>query len=139
LSAFKHYGTEEVLRIIEDPDPSELTLLLKFSALAWTLRSKSGTAKLHIVSLLSRAEMCIKGRFAPGDTKEALIRLLKRAMTELPWPELPQDTHAMFAIQFGALALMAELGEPGAAVEIFNCHVEDVERHVVAPKHVARY
>jgi hypothetical protein len=31
------------------------------------------------------------------------------------------------------------LGEPKAAIEILNRHVEDVERHVVAPKYVAIY
>jgi hypothetical protein len=122
-----------------DPDPSELPLLPKYSALTWTRRSTTDTAKLHIMSLVSRADLCIEGRAAPGDTPETFIRLLKRAMTELPWPELPGGTREMLDIQLGALTYIAELGEPEAAVEILNRHVEDVERHVVAPKHVARY
>jgi hypothetical protein len=69
----------------------------------------------------------------PGDTKDMLTRLVKRATTELPWPELPGGTDEMFAVHLRALTMIAQYGEPEAAVEILSRHVEDVERGVVAP------
>jgi hypothetical protein len=79
------------------------------------------------------------GRPAPGDTKEGLIRLLKRAVTELPWPKLPGGTEEMFETQLTALTRIAESDEPEAAVEILSRHVEDVETGVKARNYMAIY
>jgi hypothetical protein len=94
---------------------------------------------LHVASLMARAAFLDEGRPAPGDTKETLIRLLKRAVTEVPWPELPEKAEDMFNRQFRALTIIAEFGEPEAAVEILSRHVQNIEGHVVAPLHVAEY
>jgi hypothetical protein len=131
------YGPADFDRIMYSPDPSELPLLLKVSAITWTSRPLSD--ELHIVCLNTRARYLTKGRPAPGDTKETLTRLLKRAVTELAWPELPQGTSEMFEAHFGALSMIAELGEPEAAVEILSRHVEDVESKVVDRKYAAKY
>jgi hypothetical protein len=45
----------------------------------------------------------------------------------------------MFERQMVALDLIADLGEPGAAVEILNRHMEDVKRHVVARNQIVMY
>jgi hypothetical protein len=74
-----------------------------------------------------------------GDTKDVLIRLLKWAITEVPWPELPGGTKKMFEVQMDALDIIAECGEPEAAVEILSRHVEDVERYVSGPSRLAMY
>jgi hypothetical protein len=94
---------------------------------------------LHINSLISRGVRLANGQPAPGDTKERLIRLIKRATSELPWPELPGGTKDMFDAHLTLLSYVAEFGEPESAVEIFNAHVEEVERKVVAPNYAAKY
>jgi tetratricopeptide (TPR) repeat protein len=91
------------------------------------------------LSLNSRAASLDEGQPAPGDTKETVLRLLKRATTDLPWPKLPAGAAEMFLTHFRALFYVARLGEPELAVEILNRHVEDIERRVVAPSDVARY
>jgi hypothetical protein len=123
--------------MINMPSPSEVPLLPKLSCITWTLRSEHGD--LHIRSVLSRAALAGNGRPAPGDTKESLTRLLKRAATEVPWPELPAYTAHMFGTYFWALTIIGKFGEPEAAVEILNRHVEDVEKYVGAPNLVATY
>jgi hypothetical protein len=45
----------------------------------------------------------------------------------------------MFTTHFSALSMIASLGEPEAAVEILNRHVEDVKRKIVAPKDLAAF
>jgi hypothetical protein len=142
LSTFRGRTQEEVSRILQNPDPSDLAVLCKLSALSWTARKTH--ADLHITTLVSRGKSLNKGRPAPGDSKSTLIRLLSRAATELPWPELPGGTGPMFDVQFEALTMIADLGEPEVAVEILSHHVEDVERHVlnrnvVERKFVAEY
>jgi hypothetical protein len=83
------------------------------------------------MSLIGRATLLQMGQPLPGDTKETLIRLLKRAVTELPWPELPLGTTEMLETHCRALTVLDHLGEPEIAVEISGRHVEDVERHVI--------
>jgi hypothetical protein len=134
VSTFRHRSRTERNTILQDPDPSELSLLLKLSAIAWTIRSKLG--HVHVISLNTRGLLLERGRPAPGDTKEGLIRLLKRALTELPWPELPGGTDEEFSSYLEALS---HFGESDAAVEILNRRVEDVERHVKAPYYLAQY
>jgi hypothetical protein len=112
-------------------------LLPKLSAITWTTRASF--KGLHILSLKSRADLIGEGRPAPGDTKETLIRLLKRATTELPWPELPGGTEEMFETFFGALDRISGFDEPEAAVEILSRHVEDVEGRVTDIRHLAIY
>jgi hypothetical protein len=136
-STFGHYTASTIKRMLSNPKPSELRLLPKFSAITWTIRSRY--SELHIASLVTRSTMLDLGRPAPGDTKEGLIRLLKRAITEHPWPKLPEGTEETFDTQLRATTSIADLGEPEAAVEIFRAHVEEIEREVVAPNHVARY
>jgi hypothetical protein len=109
-------------------DPSNVPLLLKLSALTWTARPE----KLHVLSICCRASLVDKGRPAPGDTQERVNQLLKRAVTEIPWPELPGGVKRMFEVQMLALHFMARLGEPEAAVEILSRHVEDIESEVGA-------
>jgi hypothetical protein len=81
----------------------------------------------------------MQGRPVPGDTKEILATLLKRAASKIPWPELPGGTQQMFDIHLELLAWLAMMDEPEAAVEIFSRHVEEVERGVVAPDYLAKY
>jgi hypothetical protein len=112
-------------------------VLPKLSAITWTIRPH--IFYMHLFSLMSRGKCLELGRPAPGDTKETLIRLLRRAATELPWPELPAKTKDMFDTSFGALDVIARLGEPEVAVDILSRHVEDIERKVVALNYVAKY
>jgi hypothetical protein len=135
LSTFHHRTRDDLERILRHPEPSELPLLPKLSAITWT--TLPYLPEMHFLSLISRGLLMIDGRPAPGDTKEGLIRLLKRATTELAWPELPGGTHQMITHRLRALTIVSDLGEPEAAIEIFSRHVEDVERKVVAPNHVA--
>jgi hypothetical protein len=138
LTSFSSRHTpEEINRIWNHPEPSELPLYLKLSAILWTLRPRYKES--HIISLVKRAALFENGHPAPGDTKETLLRLLKRATTELPWPELPEGTQEMFKTYFGALSTIAVLGEPEAAVGMLSRHVEDVESKVVDRKYVAKY
>jgi hypothetical protein len=137
LSTFGHCTQGVMERLLHGLEPSSHAQLLKLSAITWTLRHQHPDK--HIVSLNSRAILIDKGRPAPGDTKEKLIHLLKRATTELPWPPLPQGLRQMFAFYVIALNIIAKFGEPEAAVEILKRHVEDVERHVTAPNRVATY
>jgi hypothetical protein len=128
--------------MLTDPDPDERALVPKLSAVCWTLRdspSPPDYTALHIMTIKVRTSWLHEGQPAAGDTKELLIRLLKRATTELPWPELPGGTKKMFDDQIFALKFIAKWGEPEAAVEILGRHVEDVERHVVAPNRLATY
>jgi hypothetical protein len=138
-STFESDTETQLTRIVFDPQPASVALLSKCSAITWTLRSTSYYANLHHASLISRGVLVEKGRPAPGDTKDTLTRLLKRAVTEIPWPELPGGTKAMFSFQMKALIVIANFGEPEAAIEIMNRHLEDVERHVVARKFVVPY
>jgi hypothetical protein len=134
-SIFVRHPEGELKRILTAPDPSELPLLLKLSATTWTTRPRS--CHMHVNSLNTRATLLNNGRPVPGDTKEGLIRLLKRATTELPWPELPIER--ILDAHLKALGFLAAFDEPEAAVEILSRHTEDVERHVVAPSHRAKY
>jgi hypothetical protein len=129
----------QLMNNVDDPQPAIAALLTKCSAITWTLRSNPYYANQHHVSLVSRGALVESGRPAPGDTKETLTRLLKRAATEIPWPELPGGTEQMFCTQMRALIIIADFGEPEAAIEIMGRHVEDVERHVVARKFVVAY
>jgi hypothetical protein len=124
-------------RIFNDPDPSELLLFPKLTALAWTLRSRDAYRLVNC--LQRRATWLLEGRPVPGDTKAILAILLKRAALKLPWPELPGGTQKMFDIHLEILAYLAQMGEPEAAVEICSHHMEEVERHVKAPNNVAKY
>jgi hypothetical protein len=120
------------------PEPSELALLPKLSAITWSIRPRD--YPIHINSLISRSNLLLDtGPPAPGDTKETLTRLLKRAATELPWPELPEGTEHMFDIHLTALSCIAAFGEPEAAVDILSRHVENLERKLVAPSYMAKY
>jgi hypothetical protein len=119
------------------PDPSELPKLLKLSAITWTIRSEQ--AWMHVSTLVIRAFLVQEGRPAPGDTKELLVRLLKRAPTELPWPELPEGTADLFDVHLKALMVLSKFGEPEAAAEIIKRHVENIERKLVGPNHMAQY
>jgi hypothetical protein len=139
LSTFGSCGKNWLIEVLDtglDPAPSDLALLPKLSALTWTARLQHG--HLDVVSLNTRVTYMSGGRPAPGDTRETLIRLLKRAVTDLSWPELPDGTRRVLGTYMKALAKIADLGEPEAAIEIFSRHVEDVERHVVAPNYVAK-
>jgi hypothetical protein len=133
----QRYPNLGVQTVMNAPDPSVVTLFLKISAITWTIRPRE--CHVHFVSLVSRAMILLDGRLAPGDTSETLTRLLKRACLELPWPELPGGTVELFNTHFAALIMIAQLGEPEAAVEILNRHVEDVEKRVVAPKDLAAF
>jgi hypothetical protein len=136
-SIFKCHNRSDIDRIVQAPDPSELSLLRKLSGITWTVRPNN--CKVHIVSLITRGKLLDEGRPVPGDTKGMLIRLVKRATTELPWPELPGKTKEMFFMHLRALALISRYGEPEASVEILSRHVEDVEKGVVAPNYLAAY
>jgi hypothetical protein len=136
-STFHRRPSEELQRIINVPGPSDIPLLLKFSAITWTIRP--GFCEMHVASLNTRSAMLNKGRPAPGDTKEGLVRLLKRAVTELSWSEIPGRTDMVFKVHLPALSHIAEYDSPEAALEILSRHVEDVERKVVAPSHMIKY
>jgi hypothetical protein len=137
-SIIMRHPRSEMIRILNDPDASELPLLLKLSAITWTIRPED--SNVHYCSLLSRAVLLEKERpAAAGDTKEKLVCLLKRAVTELSWPELPAETAVMFNTCFRALTEIATFGEPEAAVEILSRHMEHVERRIIGPNHMARY
>jgi hypothetical protein len=94
---------------------------------------------LHIFVVGTRGLLVSEGRPVPGDTKKTLIPLIKRATTELSWPELPGKTDIVVAGHLRALTIIARLGEPEAAVEILARHVEDIERGLDAPNHLAVY
>jgi hypothetical protein len=131
LSTFGRYTEAEMERILNDPDASELALLSKLSALAWTMRGDH--SQYYLLTLKARAGLLGEERPVPGDTKELLLRLLKR-------PELRgEGIELMFEGQLTALTIIGEYGEPGVAVEILNRHVEDMERHLIAPRHVREY
>jgi hypothetical protein len=134
-SIFKRHTLDKVLQMMINPNPSELPFLLKLSATTWTTRDIN--EGLHFRCLESRATFLRRGQPAPGDTEEGLIRLLKRATTELTWPELPEGTEKMFDWQLRSLSLIAKFGEPEAAVGILNRHVEDTERKMVAPSYAS--
>jgi hypothetical protein len=138
LSTYGHRTREWMLQLLDDPDPSGLPLLPKLSAITWTLRPD--LCYLHFQSLVGRA-LCIgRERPAPSDTKEKLVRLFKRAAPEIPWLELPGGAEGLFRMPLRALTVIDKFGEePEAAVEILSRHTEYVERHMVAPRHVARY
>jgi hypothetical protein len=74
----------EIQKVLNNPDPSELPLFLKLSAITWTIRHH----ELHLRSLVIRAAWLESGRPVAGDTKATLARLLKRATAELSWPSL---------------------------------------------------
>jgi hypothetical protein len=133
----RRYSREEFFRIMTDPDPSELPLLLKVSAISWTTRPTCND--WHFISVIHRATSIIKGRPAPGDTKETLLRLLKRATSELAWPELPKGTEKLFLMCFRALSLIAGFGEPAAALAILDRHVNDLENKVVDREYAAKF
>jgi hypothetical protein len=137
----KRCSKGKLLRMWSDPNPSDVPMLLKFSAITWTTRTllKRLLLDAHFDSLHGRGILLEKGRPAPGDTQETLARLFKRASTELPWPELPGGTKLMFDVHLEALSTIARLGEPEAAVEILSRHVEDVESKVLAPNYMAKY
>jgi hypothetical protein len=130
----RRHTDEEVNRVLLNPDPSEVPLLLKLSAISWTDGVNPG---LHIMTVCTRAVQ--DGRPARGDTKETLMPLLKRAVTELPRPELPQDTELLEKTHFWALSIIADMGEPEAAVAILSPHVEYVEKKVADPKFAATF
>jgi hypothetical protein len=132
-SLYGRQTLEEYNRILLQPDPSNFPLLSKISAITWTTRPLHST--LHVISLHGRAILVELGRPGPGDTRETLIRLLKRAATELPWPEVPAK---MFDVHWRALSIIADLGEPEAAVEILGPHAEDMESKVV-DSYIAAY
>jgi hypothetical protein len=117
--------------------PSDRRLLLKLSAITWTIRPE--VHRQHLACLKTRAFLVLSGQPAPGDTKEVLIRLFKRATSELPWPALPTETGDLFSDYLGALAFVDQMGEPEAAVEILSRHVGEIERRLIAPNHVARF
>jgi hypothetical protein len=125
-STFGRDTEHHFLRILLEPRPSDIPVLPKLSAITWTLRSHHGG--LHHISLSRRAALLDMGQPAPGDTKETLLRLVKRAITELPWPELPGRTEDLFTLNMRALTIIADYGDPEAAVEILSRHVEEVER-----------
>jgi hypothetical protein len=135
LSTFGDLKEGGLIKIINNPGPSDLPLLPKLSAITWTNR----VGDMHFGSLHGRGILLDKGCPLPGDTKETLNRLLKRAATELPWPELPGDTRRLFMVQMTALAMIARFGEPEAALEILNHHVKDVDGRIIVPKYVAMY
>jgi hypothetical protein len=74
-SIFSRMKHNRMIRVLGNPSPSEAHVLPKLSAITWTIRPEC--SDLHMVS-----------RPAPGDTKETLVRLLKRAAAELPWWEI---------------------------------------------------
>jgi hypothetical protein len=90
---WERYGHDEFNRILYDAQMPDYPVLLKLSAVTWTIRPlKCHQAnRLHVISLCNRAAVLGHGRPAPSDTKEGLTRLLKRATTELPWPDLPGE------------------------------------------------
>jgi hypothetical protein len=140
-SSFGQYDGDELQRLLTDPDPSERQLLPKFSAITWTLcPSFYG---VHVLSLVRRAYLLptgplLPGSPAPGDNKERLIGLFKRAAMEPPWPELPERKEA-FDAYLMALTFIDDLGAPEAALEISGGHVENVERRVEAANCVAKF
>jgi hypothetical protein len=136
-SIIERRSEDEIQRMFDNPQPSDYSLLLKLSAISWTLRPHLNI--MHVISLRRRAALLEVWRPAPGDTKEKVVCLLKRAATELSWPELPAGTEDMFNAFFRALNLIATFGEPEVAVEILSRHVEDVEKHLTAPNHLAIY
>jgi hypothetical protein len=75
----------------------------------------------------------------PGDSIESLFPLFKRAITEFPWPQPPAEVKKMCGTYFMALGCLRWLCEPDVAIEILNRTVEDVERRIVAPIHVAEF
>jgi hypothetical protein len=137
ISSFGQYTIDGMKRILYHPEPSELPLFPKLSAITWTTRPQH--CELHIQGLIGRAILLDKGHPLTGDTKAKLIQLLKRAVTELPWPELPGGTIEMIETYFGALTCLDKFGEPEAAVEISSRHVEDVEKKVVTSDHLGMY
>jgi hypothetical protein len=137
VSIIQRRGVVGMESIFTNPAPSDLPLLLKISATTWTTRPEF--SEMHAHSLVSRAILLERGRPAPGDTKETLVRLIKRAAIELPWPELPGGAQDIFEGPFVSLDIIAKFGEPEAAVEILSQHVEDVERRLVARNHVAKW
>jgi hypothetical protein len=103
----QYTSQSEIHRFLTRPHPSELPKSLKLSAITWTMRPVNGW--MHVFSLASRALLLETGP-APGDTKELLIRLLKRASTELPWPELPGGTADLFDVHLKALMVLSKIG-----------------------------
>jgi hypothetical protein len=136
MSTLNRHTDLEIDGTLLDCPPSKVPLLMKLSTITWTSRRRY--SDLHFASLISRVDLMIKGRPAPGDIKEKLVPLFKRAAAELPWPELPGGTELMFNHPLQALSFVARCGEPEAALEIFSGHVEDVERKVSACNIVAK-
>jgi hypothetical protein len=138
-STFGHYTEDKMAVFVNNPGPSDVQLLLKLSALSWTLRS--GYAYLHFASLNGRAILLHDERPAPGDTKEGLLRLLRRAATEFGILDLYRSTPIAFEEHLENLSWTARLGEPETAVDIFRCHTGHVnlERQGVAPESLATY
>jgi hypothetical protein len=135
----ERHTTRGLNRILKDPDVSELPFLLKLSAITWIVRPHRDYSNWHLCTLIIRKALLEQRRPAPGDSEELLVRLLKRATRELPWPQLPADTEEMFDTCFRALTFIGQMGEPEAAVEILSRHVDDIERRVVAPNFMAQY
>jgi hypothetical protein len=87
-SIVKRWTDDQLRRIVLcAPEPSDIPLLPKLTALTWTNRVRH--SKLHLTTLVTRATLLAEGRPVPGESKETLLRLLKRAATELPWPDSP--------------------------------------------------
>jgi hypothetical protein len=89
------------------------------------------------MSLVSRATLVERGgllRAIPRRRSSACSSGLSRSSRG---PSSPGDT--LFESALRALTIIADFGEPEAAVEILSRHVEDVERHVVAPKFIGAF
>jgi hypothetical protein len=132
-STFARPPYDMLERILNQPGPSECLLLPKLSAITWTI----GLHNVHFASLARRVSLLQLERPAPGDTKEGLIRLLKRAATVIPWSNLSKAAHGNVVTQLSTLTNIVRLGEPEAAVKILARHAEDVEGHAVAPHRLA--
>jgi hypothetical protein len=138
-SIFDRTGEREMSRIWKHPEPSNLPLLLKFSAISWTTRPDN--YDWHFRTLVSRAALLEKAGPALGDTKERLLGLLKRAALEAPtpWSEHPGEMEHLSETYMRSLTAIARFGEPQAAVEILNRRVKDEERNRMTPRVVAKH
>jgi hypothetical protein len=98
---------------------------------------------MHALTLVNRMSLVGRGRPVPGDTKEGIARLLKRAALVFPWPDLPPEglggRDQALEIYLRSLVMIARSGEPEAAVEILSRHVQEIERRVLSPRLATLY
>jgi hypothetical protein len=130
-SAHKAACRELALQTYRSMGPSRLPEtaegLDKVIAVTWTLR-KTISPAAHIIALGIRAQLEIESEDGANEVRRRLARLATRALTELPWPTLPnceQDWHSYFLLAWFTHKLG---GLEEAMMAILKIQLENIER-----------